>query len=69
MHYCICCSDMSMDGSTPTFFEDEILLPIGLLAANSLVYSLVVFFFFFALRGRFHFLTYLIHVIIPELGR
>lgn len=48
------------------FFEDEILLPIGLLAANSLVYSLVVFFFFFTLRGRFHFLTYLIHVIIPE---
>ncbi|HJC51338.1 MAG TPA: rod shape-determining protein MreD [Candidatus Anaerostipes avistercoris] len=48
------------------FFEDEILLPIGLLAANSLVYSFVIFFFFFALRGRFHFLTYLIHVMIPE---
>ena len=48
------------------FYEDEILLPIGLLAVNSLVYSFVIFFFFFALRGRFHFLTYLIHVMIPE---
>lgn len=36
------------------FYEDEILLPIGLLAVNSLVYSFVIFFFFFALRTNYH---------------
>lgn len=48
------------------FYEDDILLPIGLLAGNSLIYSFVMFFFFFVLRGRFHFISYLIHIMIPE---
>ena len=30
------------------FYEDDILLPMGLLAVNSLAYSVVIFFFFFA---------------------
>ena len=48
------------------FYEDDILLPMGLLAVNSLAYSVVIFFFFFALRGRFHFFLYLWHIMIPE---
>ncbi|MCI5622476.1 MULTISPECIES: rod shape-determining protein MreD [Anaerostipes] len=48
------------------FYEDDILLPMGLLAVNSLAYSVVIFFFFFALRGRFHFFSYLWHIMIPE---
>ncbi len=48
------------------FYEDDILLPIGLLTANSLVYSFVIFFFFFALRGRLQFFSYLFKVMIPE---
>lgn len=48
------------------FYEDDILLPMGLLAANSLVYSFVIFFFFFALRGRLHFFSYLWKIMIPE---
>lgn len=48
------------------FYEDDILLPMGLLAGNSLVYSFVIFFFFFALRGRLHFLSYLWKIMIPE---
>lgn len=48
------------------FYEDDILLPVGLLAANSLIYSFVIFFFFFALRGRMEFLSYLGKVMIPE---
>lgn len=48
------------------FYEDDILLPVGLLAANSLVYSFVIFFFFFALRGRMHFFSYLWNIMIPE---
>ena len=48
------------------FYEDDILLPIGLLTANSLAYSFVIFFFFFAMRGRLQFFSYLFKVMIPE---
>ena len=41
-------------------------LPIGLLTANSLAYSFVIFFFFFAMRGRLQFFSYLFKVMIPE---
>ena len=44
----------------------DILLPIGLLTANSLAYSFVIFFFFFAMRGRLQFFSYLFKVMIPE---
>lgn len=48
------------------FYEDDILLPIGLLTANSLAYSFVIFFFFFAMRGRMQFFSYLVKIMIPE---
>lgn len=48
------------------FYEDDIFLPMGLLAANSLIYSFVIFFFFFALRGRMEFLSYFIKIMVPE---
>ena len=48
------------------FYEDDILLPIGLLTANSLAYSFVIFFFFFAMRGRLQFFSYLFKVMIPD---
>ncbi|MDD3185117.1 MAG: rod shape-determining protein MreD [Anaerostipes sp.] len=48
------------------FYEDEVLLPIALLVANSFIYSLLIFTFFFVLRGRINLLAYLRVVMIPE---
>ena len=48
------------------FYEDDVLLPFGLLVINTLAYSFAIFFFFFALRGRFAFFSYLKDIMIPE---
>ena len=49
------------------FFPDDIKLPIVLIAGSDLSYSLLVYVFLFFLRGKFEFLYYLIHIILPEL--
>lgn len=49
------------------FFPEDIKLPLILISASDLGYSLFVYLFQFFLRGRFQFGYYLIHIIIPEL--
>ncbi|MCI8319877.1 MAG: rod shape-determining protein MreD [Dorea sp.] len=49
------------------FFDDDIKLPIGLIAVSELSYGIAVYFFSYMLQGDFSFGTHLFHVIIPEL--
>ncbi len=49
------------------FFPEDIKLPLILISASDMAYSLLVYFFLFFLRGKFQFGYYAIHIIIPEL--
>ncbi len=49
------------------FFPDDIKLPLILIATSDFVYSLLVYFFLFFLRGRFQFSYYMLRIILPEL--
>lgn len=49
------------------FFPEDIKLPIILISASDLAYSLMVYLFLFLLRSRFQFPYYLLHIILPEL--
>ena len=49
------------------FFKEDIKLPILLITLSDLSYGLVSYILLFLLRGRFHFLYYLMHVIVPEI--
>ena len=48
------------------FFDEDIKLPIALIAVSDLVYGIVIYFLKFLLRSDFDFLYYLNQVIIPE---
>lgn len=49
------------------FYDDDIKLPIGLIAGSELVYGMVTYAWFCMLQGDFAFGTYLGKIIIPEL--
>ena len=49
------------------FYDDDIKLPIALIAASELIYGLACYFFLHLLQGDFAFGTYLIRLILPEL--
>ena len=49
------------------FFDDDIKLPIGLIAVSELSYGVAVYFFNYMLQGDFSFATHLFQVIVPEL--
>lgn len=49
------------------FFDEDIKLPLGLIAGSELAYGLIVYACFYMMRGKFDFWYYLIHVIMPEL--
>lgn len=49
------------------FFPEDIKLPIILITASDLVYSILVYIFLFLLRGRLQFGYFLQHIILPEL--
>ena len=49
------------------FYDEDIKLPLLLIAASSLIYGVVVYFCLAMLQGKFHFPFYLIHIILPEL--
>lgn len=49
------------------FFDEDIKLPIGLIAVSELSYGIAVYFFGYMLQGDFSFGTHLFQVIIPEL--
>ena len=48
------------------YFDEDIKLPLFLIAGTDLVYGLVVYFLTFLLRSDFNFLYYLNRIIIPE---
>lgn len=48
------------------YYEDDFILPFAVLAINALVYDLLIYFFFFLLRGRLGFWYFLGKLIIPE---
>lgn len=48
------------------YFDEDIKLPLFMIAASDLVYGLVIYFFSFLLRSDFGFLTYLNRIIVPE---
>ena len=50
-----------------TYFDEDIKLPLLLIAGSEFVYGLLIYFLMFMLRGEFDFVYYLMHVIIPEL--
>lgn len=49
------------------YFDEDIKLPLILIAASEFIYGLVVYVLMFLLRSEFDFLHYLSHIIIPEL--
>ena len=49
------------------YYDEDIKLPLFLIAASEFVFGLVVYFFMFMLRSEFYFWFYLNHIIIPEL--
>lgn len=49
------------------FYDDDIKLPLILIAASDFVYGNIVCIFMFVMRSKFHYFYYLKSVIIPEL--
>lgn len=49
------------------FYDEDIKLPIALIAASEFIYSLVIYVFLFMLRSDFKFGYYFGHIIMPEL--
>ena len=49
------------------FFDEDIKLPIALIAASDLLFGFVNYIFLYMLQGDFAFGTYLNHIILPEL--
>lgn len=49
------------------FYDDDIKLPLILIAASDFVYGNIVCIFMFIMRSKFHYFYYLKNVIIPEL--
>lgn len=48
------------------YFDEDIKLPLFLIAGSDFVYGLVVYFLTFLLRSDFNFLFYLNRIIVPE---
>ncbi len=49
------------------FFPDDIKLPLALIFISDLAYGILYYFIMFLMRGRFHFIYYFIHIILPEI--
>lgn len=49
------------------FYDEDIKLPLVLIAASEFVYTMVIYILLFMLKSDFHFLYYLNHMIMPEL--
>ncbi|MDD5949466.1 MAG: rod shape-determining protein MreD [Lachnospiraceae bacterium] len=48
------------------FYANNILLPLGMILGNSVVYNLIVYVFSFLLRNKTDFGFYFMHVMMPE---
>ena len=49
------------------FYDDDIKLPLILIAASDFLYGHIVYIFMFVMRSKFHYWYYLKSIIIPEL--
>lgn len=49
------------------FYDDDIKLPLILIAASDFLYGNIICIFMFVMRSRFHYFYYLKTIIIPEL--
>ena len=49
------------------FYDDDIKLPLILIAASDFLYGNIICIFMFIMRSRFHYFYYLKTIIIPEL--
>ena len=49
------------------FYDEDIKLPLILIAASDFIYGHIIFIFMFIMRSRFNYIYYLGHVIMPEL--
>lgn len=49
------------------FYDDDLILPIGLIGVSELVYGLVTYICMYMLQGDFHFIDHLVKIILPEL--
>ena len=49
------------------YYEDDIRMPLALVAASDLLYTIASFVCLFMLRGKFIFGYFLYHIILPEL--
>lgn len=49
------------------YYDEDIKLPLALIAASEFLYGMVIYLLMFMLRSEFHFIYYLSHNIIPEL--
>lgn len=51
----------------PIFYDDDVTLPLALIAGSDVIYSIVIYLVMFMLKGDFNFGYYLLHIILPEL--
>lgn len=49
------------------FYQDDLKLPLALIAGSDIIYSFVCYVLLFLLRGRFAFVFYVRHIIFSEL--
>lgn len=49
------------------FYPEDIKLPLALILVSDIIYGLLCYVILFLMRGRFHFIYYLIHIILPEM--
>lgn len=49
------------------FFDEDIKLPLLLIASSEFLYGIFIYIFSFLLRSRFDFRYYLLNIIVPEL--
>lgn len=49
------------------FYQEDIKLPLALIAGSDLAYSFITYILLFLLRGRFDFIGYFAEIILPEL--
>ena len=49
------------------YFDEDIKLPLFMIAVSDLIYGLVIYFFSFLLKSDFGFFTYLNRIIVPEI--
>ena len=48
------------------YFEDDLSIPLASIAISDLLYGLLYYICMFMLRGRLHFFSYVVEVMIPE---